>query len=90
MFYVEESKTIKEHINKGLLLPDELVLKFIVDELEKIRDKGFLLDGNNNSIKKHQILNSIYFYIYQKRLSTYIKSSWIIISTNQSWSCYFT
>jgi adenylate kinase family enzyme len=45
LYFQEESKTIKEHIDKGLLLPDELVLKFIVDELEKNRDKGFLLDG---------------------------------------------
>ena len=42
---VEESRTIKEHIDKGLLLPDELVLKFVAGELKKIRDKGFLLDG---------------------------------------------
>jgi hypothetical protein len=26
-------------------LPDELVLKLAVDELEKNREKGFLLDG---------------------------------------------
>lgn len=42
---IEESKTIKEHIDKGFLLPDDLTLKFVVDEFEKIRDKGFLLDG---------------------------------------------
>lgn len=46
-FSTEDSKTIKEHIDKGLLLPDELVLKLVVDELEKNRDKGFLLEGNN-------------------------------------------
>jgi len=45
--YKEESKTIKEHIDKGLLLPDDLVLKFVAGELRKIRDKGFLLDGND-------------------------------------------
>jgi adenylate kinase family enzyme len=43
--FAEESKTIKEHIDKGLLLPDDLVLKFVAGELNKIRDKGFLLDG---------------------------------------------
>ncbi len=47
--YKEESKTIKEHIDKGLLLPDDLVLKFVAGELRKIRDKGFLLDGNDKS-----------------------------------------
>ncbi len=69
-FFEEESKTIKEHIDKGLLLPDELVLKFVVDELEKIREQGFLLDGK---IKyKNRIFYSICFFL---RLSTYIKSS---------------
>jgi nucleoside-triphosphate--adenylate kinase len=54
--FIEESKSIKEHIDKGLLLPDELVLKFVVGELHKIRDKGFLLDGNNHSIESKTIL----------------------------------
>jgi hypothetical protein len=57
-----ESKTIKEHIDKGLLLPDELVLKFVVGQLNKIRDKGFLLDGKMISITlkiTHQICFSI-------------------------------
>lgn len=45
VFFVEDSRTIKEHIDKGLLLPDDLVLKFVVDELEKVREQGFLLDG---------------------------------------------
>ena len=49
--FKEESKTIKEHIDKGLLLPDELVLKFVAGELRQIRDKGFLLDGNIKPIK---------------------------------------
>jgi hypothetical protein len=39
LVFLEESKTIKEHIDKGLLLPDELVLKFVVDELEKSAEK---------------------------------------------------
>ena len=47
LFEQEESRTIKEHIDKGILLPDELVLKFVVDELEKHHERGFLLDGKN-------------------------------------------
>lgn len=43
--FLEEGKVIKEHIDKGLLLPDNLVLKFVAAELKKLRDKGFLLDG---------------------------------------------
>lgn len=42
----DDSKTIKDHLNKGVLLPDDLVLKILTDELEKVRDQGFLLDGN--------------------------------------------
>jgi len=53
----EESKTIKEHIDKGLLLPDDLVLKFVVGELKKNRDKGFLLDGYPRTINQAQLLN---------------------------------
>ena len=45
LIFKEESKIIKQHIDKGLLLPDDLVLKFVAGELQKIRDKGFLLDG---------------------------------------------
>ncbi|CAF1402111.1 unnamed protein product [Rotaria socialis] len=53
----EESKIIKEHIDKGLLLPDELVLKFVVGELQKIRDKGFLLDGYPRTLNQAQSLH---------------------------------
>ncbi|CAF0869522.1 unnamed protein product [Rotaria sp. Silwood1] len=53
----EESKTIKEHIDKGLLLPDDLVLKFVVGELKKIRDKGFLLDGYPRTLNQAQLLH---------------------------------
>lgn len=53
----EESKQIKEHIDKGLLLPDDLVLKFVSGELKKIRDKGFLLDGYPRTLNQAQLLN---------------------------------
>jgi len=53
----EESKTIKEHIDKGILLPDELVLKFLIDELEKNREKGFLLDGYPRTLNQTEMLH---------------------------------
>ncbi|UJR10233.1 hypothetical protein I4U23_014446 [Adineta vaga] len=53
----EESKTIKEHIDKGILLPDELVLKFVVDELEKVREQGFLLDGYPRTLNQAEMLH---------------------------------
>lgn len=46
--FQEDSKTIKDHLNKGILLPDDLVLKILTDELEKVREKGFLIDGKND------------------------------------------
>ena len=60
--FQEDSKTIKEYINKGVLLPDELVLKLIVDELEKVRDQGFLLEGKIRlaDAEKEFVLPSIF------------------------------
>ncbi|CAF2374001.1 unnamed protein product [Rotaria sp. Silwood2] len=52
----EESRTIKEHVDKGLLLPDELILKFVVDELEKNREQGFLLDGYPRTLNQAEML----------------------------------
>lgn len=70
--YKEESKTIKEHIDKGLLLSDELALKIVVDELEKIREKGFLLDGTISEIE-NRIVSAMFFSV--NRLSSNIESS---------------
>ncbi|CAF0875992.1 unnamed protein product [Didymodactylos carnosus] len=53
----ESSRTIKEHIDKGLLLPDDLVLTFVVDELKKLGDKGFLLDGYPRTLKQAEMLH---------------------------------
>ncbi|CAF0886428.1 unnamed protein product [Rotaria sp. Silwood1] len=52
----DESRTIKEHVDKGLLLPDELILKFVVDELEKNREQGFLLDGYPRTLNQAEML----------------------------------
>jgi nucleoside-triphosphate--adenylate kinase len=40
-------------------LPDELVLKFVIDEVEKIREKGFLLDGKIKILKNP---NSLFYF----------------------------
>jgi len=53
----ESSRTIKEHIDKGLLLPDDLVLKFVVGELGKLGDKGFLLDGYPRTLAQAEMLH---------------------------------
>ena len=75
---LEESKQIKEIMDKGNLLPDELVLKFIVGELRKLRDKGFLLDGK---IDFSDLIRNILmedFHFFEFRFSTNIQSSKII------------
>jgi len=53
----EASRTIKEHIDKGLLLPDELVLDFVVKELKKLGKQGFLLDGYPRTLKQAEMLD---------------------------------
>lgn len=65
-FISEDSKTIKEHIDKGLLLPDDLVLKLVIEELEKVREKGFLLDGKNIFSR---FFSSIYLSGYPRTLN---------------------
>ncbi|CAF2119245.1 unnamed protein product [Rotaria magnacalcarata] len=52
----EESRTMKEYINKGLLIPDDLILKFLVDELEKNREQGFLLEGYPRTLNQAEML----------------------------------
>ncbi|CAF3341917.1 unnamed protein product [Rotaria socialis] len=52
----EESRTIREYVNKGLLLSDDLILKFLVDELEKNREQGFLLEGYPRTLNQAEML----------------------------------
>ncbi|CAF4265363.1 unnamed protein product, partial [Rotaria magnacalcarata] len=44
------------YINKGLLIPDDLILKFLVDELEKNREQGFLLEGYPRTLNQAEML----------------------------------
>ena len=57
MYFQEDSKTIKEHIDKGLLLPDDLALKLLVEEWEKVREKGFLLEGYPRTLNQAELLH---------------------------------
>lgn len=41
----DDSRTIKEHIDKGVLVPDDIVLKLLTEEIGKFAEKGFLLEG---------------------------------------------
>jgi nucleoside-triphosphate--adenylate kinase len=44
--FLDESRTIRESTDKGILLPDDVVLKFVTDELTRIGEQSCLLDGN--------------------------------------------
>jgi adenylate kinase len=47
----------KEYIEKGLLVPDELVVKIVVGEISSARcEKGFILDGFPRNLTQAKIL----------------------------------
>jgi adenylate kinase len=50
----------KEFMDKGELVPDELVDKMILDKLNSIRDKeGFVLDGYPRNVSQAKFLDSL-------------------------------
>ncbi len=50
----------KEYINKGQLVPDELVISIVMERLkEKDCEKGFLLDGFPRTIKQAEALSGL-------------------------------
>jgi adenylate kinase len=56
----KEGKLIREYQDKGLLVPDELVLRILDDRLQKDDAKnGFILDGFPRNIKQADALESI-------------------------------
>jgi len=54
------AKTIKSYVEKGLLVPDEITLEILKQNLAKIpKDKGFLLDGYPRTVEQAKALNEI-------------------------------
>lgn len=41
----ELGKEVKKYLNEGKLVPDEVMIKFMITELQKVSDKSWLLDG---------------------------------------------
>lgn len=53
-------KKVKSYVEKGALVPDEVVLEVLKDRLKKVpKSKGFLLDGFPRTIAQAESLQSI-------------------------------
>jgi adenylate kinase len=53
-------KTVKSYVEKGLLVPDDIVIDVLKRRLAKIpKDKGFLLDGYPRTIEQADTLEGI-------------------------------
>lgn len=56
----ELGKKVKSYVEKGALVPDEVVLEVLKDRLKKVpKSKGFLLDGFPRTIAQAESLQSI-------------------------------
>lgn len=56
----ELGKKVKSYVEKGALVPDEVVLEVLKDRLNKVpKGKGFLLDGFPRTIAQAESLHSI-------------------------------
>jgi len=56
----ELGKKVKSYVEKGALVPDEVVLEVLKDRLNKVpKGKGFLLDGFPRTIAQAESLQSI-------------------------------
>lgn len=59
----------KNYINQGLLVPDELTTKMLIDELERnSSEKGFILDGYPRTVSQAEELDKIIKNLYQKEV----------------------
>lgn len=52
-------KKVKEIINKGELVPDELIAELIEHKIEKEKDKGVILDGFPRTLKQAELLEKV-------------------------------
>ncbi len=57
----ELGKEAKDFMNKGMLVPDDLVTKMLVDRFQKPDLKnGFILDGYPRNLKQAEVLDGIF------------------------------
>jgi adenylate kinase len=56
----ELGKKVKSYVEKGLLVPDEVVIEVLKQRLSKIpRGKGFILDGFPRTMEQAKMLDTI-------------------------------
>ena len=56
----ELGKKVRGYVEKGLLVPDEVVIEVLKQRLSKIpKEKGFILDGYPRTLEQAKILESI-------------------------------
>jgi adenylate kinase len=53
-------RTVKEYVERGLLVPDDIVIKTLKHRLSKLsKDDSFIMDGYPRTIKQAEVLQSI-------------------------------
>lgn len=52
-------RKIREYVEKGLLVPDEIVLEVLKQKLNEVSGKGFILDGFPRTIEQAKALEKI-------------------------------
>lgn len=53
----EIGKKAKSYMEAGELVPDELVVEIVTDQIEKLGDKGFILDGFPRNVHQAEVLD---------------------------------
>ncbi len=62
----ETGKKAKEIMNKGLLVPDELIAELIEKKIEKEKNNGIILDGYPRTLKQAELLENIINHLNMK------------------------
>jgi len=53
----EIGKQAKSYMEAGELVPDDLVVEIVTDQIEKLGDKGFILDGFPRNVHQAEVLD---------------------------------
>ncbi len=55
----ELGRTVKSYVEKGMLVPDEIVMKILKERINKTGKKGFILDGYPRTLEQAKTLEEI-------------------------------
>jgi adenylate kinase len=53
------SRVLKRYMSAGLLVPDPIVLEVLADTINRVQDKGFILDGFPRTLPQAEALDKI-------------------------------